>query len=208
MRFELFDAQTASALPELPDPRAYDGILITGSPSAVHDREPWSVRTGDWLRAAAEADKPMLGICYGHQLLADSWGGRSGKNPAGREIGVTEVTLHEPDPLFTDLPPRFPVFTTHCDAVLTAPAHGRVLASNGHTAIQALAYGRRARTLQWHPEFDADVIRHYLLTRAPLIDAESGAGTAERLLAQVREVPSGPVIFRNFLRYCVGGQGR
>lgn len=201
-RFIVIDAQTA---PELPPAGEYDGVLVTGSPSAVHDREPWSVRTGEWLRCTAEAGTPVLGVCYGHQLLADSWGGRSGRNPSGREIGVTEVTLHDPDPLFTELPPSFPVLTTHCDAVLTAPPHSRVLASNSHTAIQALAYGRRARTVQWHPEFDADVIAHYVRTRAPLIDAESGEGTAARLLREVREVPSGPVIFRNFIRYCIRG---
>ena len=141
----------------------------------------------------------------GSEMRVRCRGGRSGRNPAGREIGVTEVTLHDPDPLFADLPPSFPVLTTHSDAVLTAPPHSRVLASNAHTAIQALAYGRRARTVQWHPEFDADVIGHYVRTRAPLIDAELGEGTAARLLREVREVPSGPVIFRNFIRYCIRG---
>lgn len=191
---------------ELPPLAGIDGIIVTGSPSAVHDHEPWSVRAGEWLRAAVVAGAPVLGVCYGHQLIADSSGGRSGQNPAGREIGLVEVTVAE-DPLFAGLPASFPVFTSHNDAVLTAPPGSQLLASNGHTAIQALAVGARARTVQWHPEFDVDIIRHYLHARAPLIDADRGEGTTASYLAALRETASGPVILGNFLRYYVrGGQ--
>jgi GMP synthase (glutamine-hydrolysing) len=189
--------------PELPPPAACDGLLITGSDKTVHEHEPWSVRAGEWLAAVVAAGVPVLGVCYGHQLLADALGGITGRNPRGREIGVVEIEVSTGDPLFDGLPPRFPVFATHCDAVLTLPQDGRVLAGNSHTAVQALAIGPHARGVQFHPEFDADVMRHYLQTRAPLIDGESGEGTAARLLAEVREVPAGPVVLRNFLRLCI-----
>lgn len=200
VRVLVADAQADGELPAL---SGIDGVLVTGSPATVHDREPWSVRAGQWLAAAVVAGAPVLGVCYGHQLLADSSGGRSGTNSAGREIGVTEVEVHSDDLLFAGLPPRFPVLTSHCDAVLAAPPHGRVLASNAHTAIQALAFSPRARTVQWHPEFDADIMRYYLTVRAPFIDVERGAGTTTRLLAELREVPSGPVILANFIRHFV-----
>lgn len=200
LRISVIDAQAASALPPV---SGIDGIVVTGSPQSVHEEEPWSVRAGEWLSSAALAGAPMLGVCYGHQLLAHATGGRSGQNPAGREIGVVEVAVLQADPLFTDLPPRFPVFTTHCDAVLVAPPQARVLAGNAHTGIQALALGERARTVQWHPEFDVDVMRHYLLTRAAMIDEESGPGTTERLLTELRQVPSGDIVLRNFINYCV-----
>jgi GMP synthase (glutamine-hydrolysing) len=203
VRLVVVDAQTRAVLPPL---RAIDGIVVTGSSSAVHDHEPWSVRAGAWLSAAVQAGMPVLGVCYGHQLLATFSGGTSGKNPAGREIGMVEVTTDQADPLFDGLPPRFSVLTSHCDTVLSAPPQSRILARNDNSAIQALAFGERTRTVQWHPEFDADVMRHYLLTRAALIDAESGAGTTERRLAELREVPTGPLILRNFLRHYVGAR--
>lgn len=188
--------------PELPAPDAFDALIITGSDKTVHEREPWSVRAGEWLAQVVAAGVPVLGVCYGHQLLADALGGRTGRNPTGREIGVVEVEVSDEDPLFADLPPRFPVFATHCDAVLELPPQGRVLARNPHTAVQALAVGAQARGVQFHPEFDAEVMRHYLQTRAPLIDSERGEGTTARLLAEVREMPAGPVVLRNFLRLC------
>ena len=66
---------------------AYCGVLITGSSAMVTEREEWSVRTGTWLEAAL-GKIPVLGVCYGHQLIGDVLGGKVGTNPAGREIGT------------------------------------------------------------------------------------------------------------------------
>ena len=77
----------------LPDPATPSCIVVTGSSSMVTDREPWSEQTAQWLRRAVEADAPILGICYGHQLLAHALGGVVGDNPQGREVGTVEVAL-------------------------------------------------------------------------------------------------------------------
>ena len=165
----------------------------------MHDRPAWSVALGHWLVAAAEAGVPVLGICYGHQLLGDTLpGGQVGPNPRGREIGVLEVEVAE-DPLFAGLPPRFPVVLTHSDAVNVAPEGVRVLGATPQTPVQAMAFGPRCRTLQWHPEFDAPAIRHIIGERAEAIDAERGPGAAAALAAGVVGVHTGPVILRNFL---------
>ena len=71
----------------LPDAAEPSGIVVTGSPALVTDREPWSERTAAWLRQVVEAGTPLLGICYGHQLLAHALGGRVEQSPRGREIG-------------------------------------------------------------------------------------------------------------------------
>ncbi len=194
-RFEVIEATES---PPLPDPRGVDGVIVTGSPLTVHDHLPWSVRLGDWLVAAVEAGVPVLGVCYGHQLIGDALGGQVGRNPQGREIGVVEVEV-EHDPLFAGLPSRFPVVITHSDAVNAPPAGVRVLARNAHTPVQAMAVGARCRTVQWHPEFDAHIIRHIISERAALIDAEVGAGRAAALYEAVVGVHTGPVILRNFL---------
>lgn len=192
------DAQRATQLPE---PSSPDVVIVTGSPSTVHEHEAWSDRAGAWLRDVVRAGVPVLGVCYGHQLLADALGGRTDRNPRGREIGLSVVELAATDPLFEGLSPRFAVFESHVDAVVEVPAGARVLASNERCAVQALRFGERAWGVQWHPEFDDDVMRTYLLERKDRVDAELGAGAADRLLAEVRETPpSGPRIMQNFWR--------
>ncbi len=198
-RLHVVDVVTGGTLP---DPANADPVLVTGSSAHVHDHDAWSVRTGEWLAAAARAGVPILGVCYGHQLLADALGGDVGPNPKGREIGVCEVEVVLADPLFEGLPSRFPVIQTHSDAVNAPPAGADVLARNANSSAQAMRFGA-ARTTQWHPEFDADAIRHYISARAEVIDAESGAGTAARLLGRVVEVDTGPVILRNFFERCL-----
>ncbi|MEX1167072.1 MAG: gamma-glutamyl-gamma-aminobutyrate hydrolase family protein, partial [Hydrogenophaga sp.] len=107
-------AQTATLDPRqgdaLPDPITLAGIVITGSHAMVSDREPWSEALLPWLRRAVECQTPLLGICYGHQLLAHALGGEVGFHPGGVEIGTVEVqrnAARDNDPLIGSLPRVF-----------------------------------------------------------------------------------------------------
>lgn len=201
-RFEIIDGTQVDAA--LPDPRGIDGLIVTGSPASVHHREAWSERAGAWMKSVIEAGIPTLGVCYGHQLIGDVFGGEVGLNPNGREMGVVQMLSHGDDLLFEGLPSAFPVIETHTDAVLQAPDGADVIAGTENTPVQAMAYGDHCRSVQWHPEFDADIIRHYIAARAETIDAEGGPGAAARMLASVVDVDTGPVIMRNFARHWLG----
>jgi GMP synthase (glutamine-hydrolysing) len=182
-----------------PHPEAPSGVVVTGSSAMVSDGEPWSEEAGAWLRRAAEAGTPLLGICYGHQLLAQALGGRVGRNPRGREIGTVQVQLlraAREDALFGVLPVTLTLQATHVESVLALPPGARLLASSTGDPHHAFAWGPRAWGVQFHPEFDADVIRAYLEARRETI-REEGLDP-ERLLGAVRNGEDGTRVLRRF----------
>ena len=109
----------------LPTRAGFAGVIVTGSAAMVTEHRDWSERSATWLHEAAHAGLPLLGICYGHQLLAHALGGQVGNNPNGREMGTVGIDLHpqaHSDPLFAGLPVCFPAQATHLQSVLQAPA--------------------------------------------------------------------------------------
>jgi GMP synthase (glutamine-hydrolysing) len=193
---ERFFGVDAVSMDTLPEP-GVDGLIITGSTHSVHDREEWSERAGKWIKKVIEGGSPVLGVCYGHQLIADVYGGDVGLNPNGREMGVCMVEAIE-DPIFDGLPSAFPVIQTHMDAVNRAPENAKVIAGNELTPVQAMAIDDHVRCVQWHPEFTHDVIASYIEARAHLVESEVGAQGLNTMRASVRPVDSGRIIMRNF----------
>ena len=184
---------------ELPARHETDGVVVTGSAAMVSQREPWAERTAVWLRDAVEAGVPILGICFGHQLLAHALGGRVGPNPRGREIGTVSVALADgaaADSLLGGLPARIDVHATHLESVLELPPGAELLASSTRDPHQAFRMtDRPVWGVQFHPEFSAEVIRGYIEAKRDAIRAEGM--DPDRLLAGVRETPwSGEILAR------------
>lgn len=105
----------------LPPPAAVSGAVITGSHAMVSDCLPWSEYAASWLRSAYADYLPLLGICYGHQLLAHASGGHCDYRPKGREVGtaaISRLPACDSDPLFDALPAAFAAHTTHSQSVL------------------------------------------------------------------------------------------
>ncbi len=183
----------------LPEPEEVAGAVVTGSSALVSRRESWSEATGRWLVRALAAGRPLLGICYGHQLLAQALGGRVEANPRGREIGSIEVRPRAEasgDPLLGALPAPWRVQATHVESVLELPPGARWLAGSALDPHQAFAVGERAWGVQFHPEFDAEVIRAYLDARREILRAEGLDPDA--LVRGVVDSDHGRVVLRNF----------
>ncbi|TMA29035.1 MAG: GMP synthase [Deltaproteobacteria bacterium] len=172
------------------------GIIVTGSPLSVTEKAPWMLRLGDDLLRIGARGVPVLGVCFGHQLLARAAGGEVVLNPRGREIGTVHVQLTEAgrrDPLFawagqTDIE----VQATHLDAVDPLPRGATLLASNENSAAQAFRLSQTVAAVQFHPELWPEAMRDLIESRKDKL-AEEGLD-AQKLRSNVREVRAGEVL--------------
>jgi GMP synthase (glutamine-hydrolysing) len=188
--------------------RDYTGVIVTGSSSMVTDRHVWSERTADWLRGHLDAGLPVLGICYGHQLLAHTLGGEVDYNPQGREMGTVAVDLHPhagEDPLFRPLPERFEVQVSHLQSVLRPPAGATVLARSDQDACQAFRWRDHAWGLQFHPEFSTEHMRGYVHSRREALHREGRCH--QRMAREVKPTPLARGVLRRFVRHAATLRG-
>ncbi|QKG91758.1 gamma-glutamyl-gamma-aminobutyrate hydrolase family protein [Halorubrum salinarum] len=141
---------------DLPDHTEFDGVVVTGSRSSVYWDEAWIPPLVDYVAEAADAGVPVLGVCYGHQVLAEALGGRvAGMD--GFEIGYNEIRRVRDDPLFEGIGETFTAFTTHGDAVVELPPSATLLAENDR-GVHAFRDGH-CWGVQFHPEYDAETAR-------------------------------------------------
>ncbi len=159
----------------LPAAASIEGVVVTGSPAMVTERPEWSEMSARWLARVIERDSlPVLGLCYGHQLMAHGLGGEVGSNPQGREMGTVDVTFPTECEVDGGLDPLFEcgVFSghmSHVESVLRPPEGARILARTALDPHSVLAFGPRQWGVQFHPEFDRDVMRGYIEVRREIL---------------------------------------
>lgn len=141
---------------ELPADTEYDGAIVTGSRSSAYTEEEWILALSEVIESFVSADVPLLGVCFGHQALADALGGTV-ESMGEYELGYREVSQVASDPLFESVPDPFLAFQTHSDTVTELPDGATLLAENDR-GLQAFRYGS-AVGVQFHPEYDAETAR-------------------------------------------------
>jgi GMP synthase (glutamine-hydrolysing) len=142
---------------------AADGVIISGSPRDAWGDEPAVLNLLKFAEQILSSRQPVLGVCFGHQLLGRALGGDVRRNPAGWEVGATAVKLTPAgsrSPLFAGFPPEFSAIQSHRDAVLALSASATVLATNARAPIQAFSVDDRIFGVQFHPEMDGEILRH------------------------------------------------
>lgn len=151
---------------ESPPPDAeYSGVIITGSPLMVTDLNLDSLWIRDWLLDKQTSGVPVLGICYGHQLLTAVNEGTVKNNDAGIIIGANTTQLTpggKKDMLLGEFPEAFKVFKTHNQSVERVPPAAEVLAVDNTGVIDAIRFSEKCWGVQFHPEFDAQIMKHYI----------------------------------------------
>ena len=148
LSFRAFDV-TAGEWPEAGD---FDALLITGSSAGAYDPLPWIEPLKAFLNQARGT--PMVGVCFGHQIMAEAFGGRVEKSAKGWGIGLNRYQVLEREP-WMDGAADFAIPASHQDQVVALPPAARVVAASAFTPYAALAYADQpAISFQGHPEFD------------------------------------------------------
>ena len=182
-----------------PDLGEYAGMLVTGSPASLTQPEPWMENAIELIRQAAETGLPVLGVCFGHQLVGCAFGAQTVPAPDNGEHGSHPISLNESgqnDPLFANMPEEFFAQLTHYDEVdpmAVSFSNGlRILATSPGCAVQALAAGDNIRSVQYHPEFFRELMQRYLDDRH-----ESPAA---------RECEVASTVFKNWIDHWIVGE--
>jgi GMP synthase-like glutamine amidotransferase len=145
--FEIFDVEKG----DLPDMSGHGAYLITGSPAGVYEPLPWIAPLLEFIRSASEAK--MIGVCFGHQAMAQALGGEVIKSPKGWGAGLQRYDVVHPQ-LWTNGEREVAIPASHQDQVVVQPPGTSVVARSNFTPFAALAWANRpAISFQFHPEF-------------------------------------------------------
>lgn len=186
--FEEVHIAGGAAFPALDD---FDGYMLSGSEKGVYDDTPWMEPLRAFLRAARDRRKPMFGICFGHQIMADAFGGRAEKADKGFVIGARRYEIDGE---------TVAAHAVHQDQVTQVPPGAEVTGSAPYCPVAALAYDFPARSIQFHPEYPSELIGVAIEAfDGGLLTAEdAAAGRASMEGAEVSDDLYGPEAARFF----------
>lgn len=142
-----------------------DGWVISGSPASVYEDLDWICTGEEIVRSIVHAERPLFGICFGHQLMAQALGGSVGRSPAGWGAGAHRYEVIATPRLWPDAPSVLTLLAMHQDQVVDVPADGTVWATSTFCPNAGITYGERAWSMQPHPEFTPRLVEALCLDR-------------------------------------------
>ncbi|WP_461204297.1 glutamine amidotransferase [Clostridium sp. DL1XJH146] len=186
---------------KLPDYKDCTGVIITGSHSMVTDEEKWIRDIEKWISESISEHIPILGICFGHQLIANAFGGKVWYHPKGIELGEINVNLTDEgkkDVILGELGEKFSSYAAHSQTVVKLPSCAKKLAYNSFDENHAFRIGDCIWSVQFHPEFTKEIVNSYIKknnTSGVISKAEFETNESEKILLKFKD-------------YCINEQGK
>ena len=181
-----------------PDPKFLKGLIITGSHAMVTHATAWERKAMHWVRWALDEGVPTLGLCYGHQMLAQILGGSVNYLPDAPEAGYHRLQFmgdYEADPLFGLYPSHVEAFTFHYQTIHRLPDFAKTFARSTQDRNHAVRFGEWVWGVQYHPEFSSEVAAAYI--RHEIAELERAGLDVPQLLRDTQMVrPPDPLIPR------------
>ena len=195
LAFETIDCVQAA----YPAPGCCDAYVITGSRQSVYDEDPWIARLAKFVGEALDAGSKVVGICFGHQLIAHFFGGEAGPAP-GWAVGVHESRIVAHAPWLEPEMNRFRLLSSHKDQVTRLPEGAELFATNDFCPIAGFTWGEGVLTLQGHPEFRKAYSRDLMNMRRDLLGEDTYQAGVDSLDEDIHPVAAG----RWILNFCAG----
>ena len=186
LRLTRFDLQAG----DTPDPRGCEAWITTGSRASVYDDAGWIRSAETFVRKVADSDRPFVGICFGHQLLARTLGAEVKRAPRGWGVGVLPMTVVQTEDWMTPALPIVHMQYMHADQVTQAPDGATLLGEAAHCPVAMFQCGPRLLGIEAHPEFPAAYARALIDDRR----ARIGEQVADDARARVDEPTDSDVV--------------
>lgn len=180
-----------------PDPRACDAYVITGSRESVYDDLPWIPPLVDFVGRALAAERKIIGICFGHQLIAHFFGGRT-EAASGWAVGVHNSQVIGDAPWLSPKLAEFGLLSSHKDQVTALPEGAIPIATNDFCTHAGFVWGDHVLTFQGHPEFQRPYSADLMQMRQDLLGTE----TFEQGMASLENDTHENQVARWILNFC------
>jgi len=194
LEFVVYDVEQGQYPADIDEVDAY---LITGSKSSVYEDKPWIAALIDFVRELDRRRKKLVGICFGHQLVAQALGGRTEKSPKGWGVGVQRHRFRRRPDWHDQGPEEVALVVSHQDQVVQPAAGAEVLAASEFCEYAACQIGEHILTMQGHPEFVPEYSRTVMEFRREALGEE----VYRRGLASLGETPERERVGRWILRF-------
>ncbi len=150
---------------------ACDAYLITGSKAGVYEPWPWVEALVTWIRQAHRSEVPLIGVCFGHQVIAEALGGHAARSDRGWGLGVARTAVLQHPPWVSQPPESVALMYSHQDQVLALPPYATPWLGNNFCPLAGYWIDESVFAMQGHPEFTPEYLRALVLRRADRIGA-------------------------------------